>query len=206
MIRVPVKYSKRGFTLAEVITAVAILSLIMVAVSAFQYNVLSYNRIAEVSLTNAQEAQALIKTISKELRATQQSANGAYPIAAAATSTITFFSDTDRDGNEEQVRYYLASSTLYRGIIRPTGSPLTYTGSESTKILATGLRNSSTTPVFEYFDSTYAGTSSPMTYPITITNIRLVKVNLTIDTDPSRAPVLRTFTTQTVLRNLKDNL
>jgi prepilin-type N-terminal cleavage/methylation domain-containing protein len=206
MIRVPVKYGKRGFTLAEVITAVAILSLIMVAVSAFQYNVLSYNRIAEVSLTNAQEAQALIKTISKELRATQQSANGAYPIAVAATSTITFFSDTDKDGTEEQVRYYLASSTLYRGIIKPTGSPLSYTGSESRKILATGLRNSSTTPVFEYFGSTYAGTSSAMTYPLTITNIRLVKVNLTIDTDPSRAPVLRTFTTQTVLRNLKDNL
>lgn len=199
-------HSNSGFTLAEIITAVAILSLIMVAVSTFQYNVLSYNRSTQVSLTNAQEAQSLIKTISKELRAMQQSANGAYPIATAATSTITFFSDADRDGTEEQVRYYLASSTLYRGIIKPSGSPLAYTGSESTKILATGLRNSSSTPVFEYFDSTYAGTSSPMTYPLTLTSIRLVKVNLTIDTDPNKAPVLRTFTTQTVLRNLKDNL
>lgn len=199
-------HSNSGFTLAEIITAVAILSLIMVAVSTFQYNVLSYNRSAQVSLTNAQEAQSLIKTVAKELRAMQQSANGAYPIAVAATSTITFFSDTDRDGTEEQVRYYLASSTLYRGIIKPSGSPLAYTGSESTKILATGLRNSSSTPVFEYFDSTYAGTSSPMTYPLTLTSIRLVKVNLTIDTDPNKAPVLRTFTTQTVLRNLKDNL
>ena len=136
----------------------------------------------------------------------QQSANGAYPIAAAGTSSITFFSDTDKDGTEEQVRYYLASSTLYRGIVKPSGSPLTYSGSETRRVLATGLRNSSTTPVFEYFDGSYAGTSTPMTYPLAITSVRLVKVNLTIDTDPNKAPILRTFTTQTVLRNLKDNL
>lgn len=195
-----------GFTLAEIITAVAILSVIMVAVSAFQYNVITYNRSAAVSLTNAQEAQAIVKTIAKELRAMQPSVNGAYPIATAGTSTITFFSDVDGDGNEEQVRYYIASTTVYRGIIKPTGAPLGYTTSETTKILATGIRNSSTTPVFEYFGSTYAGTSSPMTYPLTITNIRLVKVNLTIDTDPNKAPILRTYTTQVGLRNLKDNL
>jgi prepilin-type N-terminal cleavage/methylation domain-containing protein len=216
MIRVSMKYYRDrtfhfralrgGFTLAEVVTAVAILAIIMIAVSTFQYNVLNYNRTAADSLTNAQEAQALIKTMAKELRAMQQSANGSYPIASAGTSTVTFFSDVDADGNEEQVRYYMTGTTIYRGIIKPTGSPLAYTGAETTKTLATGMRNSSTTPTFEYFGSTYAGTSSPMTYPLTITNIRLIKVNLTIDTDPNKAPILRTFTTQVVLRNLKDNL
>jgi len=195
-----------GFTLAEVITSVAILTVIMGAVSLFQYNVLTYNRSSAVSLTNAQEAQAIIKVIAKELRATQPSANGAYPIASAGTSTITFFSDVDGDGAEEQVRYYLTGTTVYRGTIKPSGSPLVYTAAESTKILATGIRNASTSPLFEYFDSTYAGTSSPMTYPLTTTAIRLVKINLTIDTDMNKAPILRTYTTQVGLRNLKDNL
>ena len=136
----------------------------------------------------------------------QPSANGAYPIASASTSTITFFSDVDADSIEDQVRYYIASTTVYKGVIKPTGSPLTYSGSETTKILATGIRNSSSTPVFEYYDSNYAGTSSPMTYPLTITSIRLIKINLTIDTDVNKAPIWRTFSTQVGLRNLKDNL
>ena len=196
----------RAFTLAEIITVVAITVVIMIAVGSFQYNVLNYNRSSAVSLTNAQEAQSLVKVMAREIRATEPSSNGAYPIAAAATSTMTFFADVDGDGTKEQIRYYIATTSVYRGVVKPTGSPLVYTGAETFKILATGIRNASSSPIFEYYDGTYEGTSSPMTYPLTITAIRLIRVNLTIDTDPNKAPVWRTFTTQVGLRNLKDNL
>ncbi len=196
----------KGFTLAEVITAVAILTMIMVAVAAFQYNVLDYNRSTAVSLTNTQEAQSIIKTVAKELRAMQSSANGAYPIASAATSSLTFYSDTDSDGLEDRVRYYLTGSTLYRATLEPSGNPPVYTGTESIRTLATGILNSPTTSIFEYFGGSYAGTSSPMTYPLTLTDIRLIKVTLTVDTDPAKTPIQRSFSTQATLRNLKDNL
>ncbi|MEK7641824.1 MAG: prepilin-type N-terminal cleavage/methylation domain-containing protein [Patescibacteria group bacterium] len=195
-----------GFTLVEVLASISILVVVMIAVSSFQYNVINYNRSSAVSLTNAQEAQSLLKVMSKEIRSMEPSSNGAYPIASAGTSSLTFFADIDSDGTKEQVRYYISTTTVFRGTIKPTGSPLAYMGAEIRRTLATGIRNSSTTPIFEYFDGTYAGTSTPMTYPLTITSIRLVKMNLTIDTDPSKAPILRTFTTQAGLRNLKDNL
>lgn len=197
---------KKGFTLVEIIVTVAILTIIMIAVGTFQYNVLSYNRSSAVSITNADEAQSIIKVMAKELRSMSPSSNGAYPIVAAATSTVTFYADVDGDGTKEQIRYYIASTTVYRGLIKPTGSPLAYTGSETRKILATGIRNATSSPVFEYFDGTYAGTSTPMTYPLTITSIRLIRTNLTIDTDVNKVPVWRTFSTQVGLRNLKDNL
>ena len=196
----------RAFTLVEIITVVALLGIIMIAVSTFQYNVLTYNRASEVSLTNAEEAQSLIKVMAKELRSMEASSNGAYPISVAATSTITFFADVDGDGTKEQIRYYIGTTTVRRGVIKPTGSPLAYTGGESLRTLATGIRNASSSPLFEYFDNTYEGTSSPMTYPLTVTSIRLIRVSLTIDTDLSKIPVLKTFTTQVGLRNLKDNL
>lgn len=203
------RYNKhmRGFTLIEVITTIAIFVVIMIAVSAFQYNVLNYNRIGTVALTNAQEVESLLKTMAKEIRSMELGSDGSYAISAAATTSLTFFADVDSDGNKEKVRYYIATTTIYRGVIKPTGSPATYAPSnETTKILVTGIRNSSSAPIFDYFDSMYAGTSTPMTYPLNLTSIRLVKVTLTIDTDPNKAPVLRTYTTQVGLRNLKDNL
>jgi prepilin-type N-terminal cleavage/methylation domain-containing protein len=197
----------RGFTLIEVLTTIAILASIMIAVVTFQYNVLSYNETSKVSLTNTQEAQSLLKTAARELRSMEPSSNGSYPIASAATSTITFYTDLDGDGLKEQIRYYIASTTLYRGLIKPTGSPLVYVAANETiRTLVTGLKNSSTTPMFEYFNSSYAGTSTPLTYPLNIPLVRLVRVNLTIDTDPNKSPVVRTFSTQAALRNLKDNL
>jgi hypothetical protein len=38
------------------------------------------------------------------------------------------------------------------------------------------------------------------------TNVRLIKINLMIDVDPNRAPVIKTYTSQVSIRNLKDNL
>ncbi len=200
------RYSK-GFTLVEVVTTIVIMTSIMIAVSTFQFNVLNFNRSAGVALNNTQEVQSLMKTIARELRSMVPSSNGAYPIAVAATSTITFFADVDGDGLKDQIRYFVSTTTLYRGFIKPTGTPLSYVlANETIKILATGIRNSSTTPMFEYFTSTYAGTTTPMTYPLNIPTIRLIRSNLTIDTDPNKSPTVRTYTTQSALRNLKDNL
>ncbi len=202
---------KRAFTIVEVVVSISILVIIMAAVSSFQYDVLNYNRSSATTLTNIQEAQSMIKVMAKEIRSMSPSSNGAYPILSAGTSTITFFADVDADGTKELIHYYIGTTTatrntIYRGSIKPSGSPLSYSGVEAKKILATGVRNSSSTPLFEYFGSTYVGTSIAMTYPLAVTTIRLIKINITIDTDPNKAPVLKTFTTQVSLRNLKDNL
>lgn len=197
----------KGFTLVEVIVSIAVFVVIMVAVSAFQYNVTSYNRSSSTALSNTTEAQSILKTIARELRSMEPSGNGAYPIAQVSTSSITFFADTDANGTKDQIRYYLATTTLFRGMVTPTGNPPVYNqANENISILATGIRNANNFPVFEYFDSTYAGTSTPLSYPLTITTLRSIKVNITIDSDPNKSPVPRTFSTQATLRNLKDNL
>lgn len=132
--------------------------------------------------------------------------NGSYPLANVATSTMTFYSDTDGDGIREQIRYYVSSSTLKRGSIVPTGSNYTYSGQESVKVLVSDIKNSSTTPIFQYYDRNYTGTSSALTYPIDISKVRLVKVNLLVDADVNRSPTQKSYTSQVSIRNLKDNL
>ncbi len=194
-------------TLVEVLVTTSILGVVMIAVAAFQYNVINYNRSTQIRLTNIQEATSILKVMARELRASAISANGSYAINAAATSSLVFYADTDNDGLPEQLRYYLSGNTLYRGLIKPTGSPSVYNpAQESLKTIATGIVNSPTTPLFEYYDGTYAGTSTAMTYPLVLTSIRLIKANITIDTDPNKSPVIKTFSTHAALRNLKDNL
>ena len=198
---------KRGMTLVEIIVAIAILIIVMIAVSTFQYNVLDYNRHSQTALTNVGDATNILKYMSKELRTMSPSVTGSYPILSVATSSITFYSDIEGDGTKEQIRYYIASTTLYRGIIVPSGSPMTYNPTDESKsTIATGVRNATSSALFEYFNGLYGGNEQPLTYPITIFTIRLVKINITIDSDPRRSPVPITYTTQISLRNLKDNI
>ena len=198
---------KKGFTLIEILMVVAILGLIMVAVFSFQVNIFRYNKYSDDSLQSAEDARAILKTMVKELRSTKQGSNGAYPIVQSATSSIIFYSDIDTDGLQEQVRYYLSTTTLKKGVIKPTGSPLSYVSSqEAFSTLAYNIKNSTSTSLFEYYDNTYTGTSSSLLQPVNVSNVRLVKINLLIDADPNRSPIPRLYTSGVILRNLKDNL
>ena len=196
-----------GFTLTEVYISMAIFVAVMVAVVAFLVNVYSTNRTVSGSFQTAQEAQVILKTMLTELREASTAANGAYPIASAGTSSVTFFSDVDNDGTTEEVTYSFIGNTLYRAIIQPTGSPFTYnSATQSTSSILTDVRNSSSTPMFQYFDQNYTGTSSPLSLPINISAVRLVKISLSLDVLLNQAPGVVTYTTQVSLRNLKTNL
>jgi prepilin-type N-terminal cleavage/methylation domain-containing protein len=197
----------RGFTLMEIVVVIGIFAAIAISIGNFQFDVFRNNRFSSDSLNTLYDARTIVSTMVKELRSASPGNTGAFTIVQAATNTLTFFSDTDGDSLKEQIRYYLATTTLKKGVIKPTGNPLSYNSNNETfSYLAYNIRNSSTTPLFEYFDTNYMGTSSPLTQPVITTNVRLIKINLMIDVDPNRAPVIKTYTSQVSIRNLKDNL
>lgn len=201
------KNNKNGFSLAEIVVVVGILGMIMVAVSGFQRDVFVNTKFASDSLSTTQDSRNILRMMVRELRTSSSGNDGSYPLITAATSTISFYSDVDADGLKDKVRYYIATTTLKKGLIKPTGSPLTYVAAnEVFSTLAYNLKNSTSTPLFEYYDNAYAGTSSPLTQPVNISNVRLVKINLMVDVDPNKSPNVRTYTSQVNLRNLKDNL
>lgn len=199
--------NNKGFSLAEIVIVVGILGMIMMTVGAFQRDIFVNTKFAQDSLSTTQDSRNILRMMVRELRTSSAGNDGSYPLITAATSTLSFYSDVDADGLKDKVRYYVATTTLIKGLIKPTGSPLTYVaGNEVFSILAYNLKNSSSTPLFEYYDNTYAGTSSPLTQPLVISNVRLVKINLMVDVDPNKSPNVRTYTSQVNLRNLKDNL
>ena len=198
---------KKGFTIAEFIISIAILSFLTYTVSIFQRDVFSLSTNLQSSLNAQLEARHLIKNMIAELRRATVSANGSYPIELASSTGITFYSDINNNGTVERVRYYLHNKTIRKGVIAPTGNPAVYnSGSEVTTTLLNYVIASSTLPIFQYYSSNYSGTTSPISMPPNISTIRLIKVTVIIDTDPNRSPTPIISTSQVNLRNLKDNL
>jgi len=198
--------SKSGFSVMEVLVSIFILTLIGLAVSSFAKDIFSLNRITSDSLTAQDETRRALKTMSAEIRTASPSSLGAYALAQSATSSFTFYSNIDGDSFKERVRYFLDGTTLKKGVIKPIGTPLTYSpANEVISELIPSVANA-TTSIFSYYDKNYDGTTQALIEPIDIATVRLVKITIVVDKDPQTPPSPMTLTTQISIRNLKDNL
>ena len=161
----------------------------------------------EDSISGAQDARAVLRTMAREIRTASSSNLGTYTIATASPQTFIFYSDIDDDGLKERIRYFLDDTDLKKGVIKPSGNPLVYDPASEiiVSVLVQNVKNDSQN-IFDYYDTNYDGTTDPLSEPINLISVRLVKITIIIDADENRAPVAKTFTSQVSLRNLKDNL
>ncbi len=196
-----------GFSIAETIVYIAIFSIIMLSVTMFAKDVFSLNFTIQSNLNIQLDARHLVKVMVSELREAAPSATGGYPIESASSTAIVFYSDINSDSKIERVRYFLSGNAMKKGIVSPTGSPATYnTNNETVTTLINNVISSSTVPNFQYYASSYDGTTQPLGTPVDIPSIRLVKMTILVDNDPNKSPVSLQVTSQVSLRNIKDNL
>lgn len=199
-------FRQRGMTLIETLVALGVFALLVVAIGSFARDVFFFNDVIQIGLNNVTEARKVLRPFANEVRGAQPSNLGAFAIAQTATSSFAFYSDIDADGVRERVRYFVEGDEFKKGIIEPTGNPLTYNPANETIIKV--IRDVVPGPyIFSYYDTNYAGstTTPALVDPVTPTDVRLVRVDLTVDANPNRAPSLMTVTTQVTVRNLKDN-
>lgn len=189
------------------IIVIGIIGLLVGAYGKFQADTFSVTRSMQAGITVNTDAERVVKTLAAEIRSMSPASNGSYPIESAATSSLVFYNDIDNDGSRERIRYFLDSANFRfrKGVVKPTGSPLTYNlGNETLTTLVSNVR-ATTSPIFEYYDESFAGTTTALTLPIDILRVRLIKATLTFDVDPNKSPVPVTITTYAMIRNLKDN-
>lgn len=196
----------KGFSVIELLVGIFILILIGVAVVTFQKDIFSLNRFLSGSLEAQDEARRALKMITAEARSLSPSSIGAYPIAEANQTSFIFYSNIDSDSLKERVRYFLNGTVLKKGVIKPSGNPLSYNPAD--EVVSEVVHNvaNGATPIFSYYDANYDGTTPPLEEPVDIPSVRLVKITILIDKDPSQPPGVITLTTQISMRNLKDNL
>jgi type II secretory pathway pseudopilin PulG len=192
----------RGFTLVEAIVVVAITAVVGGALLTTIRNFYRGNAYVFEATASVDSARRGLATTLSALRESSYADDGNYPIAAAATSSITFYSDIDSDSGIERVRVYAINGTLYRTIINASGNPPSYTGqATATTTIATYVRNGTSTPIFKYYNS--SGVQLSTTSP-NISQIASITTTLMVDLNPNRAPNVITMTGAATLRNLRE--
>jgi prepilin-type N-terminal cleavage/methylation domain-containing protein len=195
-------YSK-GFTLIEILLSVFICSLLIGAVGLFQSSVFTNERFARTRIMAIEDGRTTLRRFLEETRNISYAHDGAYPIALATTSAFTFYADIDGDALKERVRYYLATSSLgvylKKAVLKPTGSPLGYTGTEKVTTLVSNMKNA-TQPLFYYYDTA----ENLITGVINPSLIRSVTLSLVIGVSGSSTASV-SLQNRSTFRNLKDN-
>ncbi len=188
-----------GFTLIETVVVVAITSFILVALGiliAYFYRTNAYVLQQTEAVDSARRS---VENAVRDLREASYGADGSYPVAAAATSTVTFYAYIPADNAVDRVRYFLDGTTLYRGTTAPAGTPLSYAGqTEKTTLVIDNIRNGTSTPLFTYYDA--QGNELPT--PVDVANIASVRIEALTDVNPYRAPDVYTLEGGATLRNL----
>ena len=192
----------KGFTFIELLVVIAMVGVVSTALSGLIQSFYKDNAyLLEETEATDNARRGMDDTIS-EIREATYGDDGSYPIASAATSSMTIYADTDGDASVEKVTYSLKGTTFYRTITNSSGNPPTYTASgAATSTIATNVRNTGATPIFTYYDDSGAQLSSTSTDPSKISS---VKVTLLVDLNPDRAPNVFTFSETATVRNLRD--
>jgi len=199
--------TKRGVTILELIISVGIFAIIAVFIGSFQKDIFSFNSHIQADLNAQIEGRRAVVMMVREMREMSPSSLGSYPIGQAATSSLTFYSNIDGDAHKEQIRYYVQGGKLLKGVVNPTGNPLVYNaGSVVTTTVVSDFVNGTSTPLFQYYDTNYFGTSTPLSLPINVVSVKLIKFSILLNRTSSESNIQLSLTSQVVPRNLKDNL
>jgi type II secretory pathway pseudopilin PulG len=192
----------RAFTLIETVVVVALTAFISLTLSMLLVYFYKTDTYTLQQSMQVEQARRGVENAMRYLRQASYGSDGSYPISNAATSTITFYSNTDTDSAIERITYKVQNGTFYEIITQPTGNPPAYTGTISTSTLSTPIVNATSTPIFRYFDDTGA----QLLPPVNVGAIASIQVTLIIDADINRAPVSFTLSSAATLRNLREQL
>jgi type II secretory pathway pseudopilin PulG len=193
-----------GMTLLEVTVAISIFLLILFSLTAIMTTSFRTQGIIWEQLGTQSEGRRVEQQFVNEIRRATNSSVGAYPFELALDNEIIFYSNIDTDLGIERVHYFLTSTTLMKGIVDPTGDPLTY--NTSTEVVSAAVHSMANggVPIFSYYDGDYSYMStSTLPAPVDVTDIDMVGINLTLERDPNYSPTAFHIESKAKVRNNK---
>ena len=194
--------NQSGITMIELLIGFAIGTIIVVIVGLFLQRIISFENFFNQNYLNQEETQVFFHTALSEIRSAGQSSIGGYPIEEASSTSFTFYSDIDADGLFERIRYFLSGDIIKKGILKPTGSPLSYNSANEKISEVVHNASVSSSSIFYYYDANYTGAEPAMSYPITTTDVRVIEIKISSKTTPGAPEMF----VKLVPRNLRTNI
>jgi hypothetical protein len=139
---------------------------------------------------------------------TDQAQDGSIQFIADASDRVNNICDWQDPNHAMKVKFEFsftenlagAEDELKKGVIEPTGSPVSYpSDQEKITILTSYIRN--TPPIFEYFDQNGNEIES---LPARLADTKLMKILLVVNVDPDRPPQNFELESWVQVRNLKE--
>jgi len=100
---------KKGFSLIETLVAIGVFGIIIIVIFSvilILYRTQSYSWQQSVAID---EVRRGVKIMVREIREARFGDNGAFPIEKASDKEFIFYSDIDKDGDTEKIRYFLGT-------------------------------------------------------------------------------------------------
>ncbi|OGH71846.1 MAG: hypothetical protein A3I93_00610 [Candidatus Magasanikbacteria bacterium RIFCSPLOWO2_02_FULL_43_22] len=196
----------KGFTIVELSVALGISAMIAITVVWLIIDGLRYSDIIFGQLQTQNDGRKVLQQVVDVVRKAEESSIGGYPLAEAGDYELIVYANVDDDSLRERVRFWLDGTTLKKGVIKPSGSPLSYSGAEQTVEIAHSVVNfEESEPVFLYYDEDYTGTEAALVQPIDEVDARMIRVRLELEEDPTESPVPLEVESAAMIRNLKGN-
>ena len=103
---------RQGFSFIEVVITMGLAVGMVFVLSSLRKNAGDLENLVNQKLRSRQDFEQAFQVLITELRSAGNSEQGAYPLISGTTTSISFYSDIDSDGLSEQVRYFIATTTL----------------------------------------------------------------------------------------------
>jgi len=200
--------AQKGFTLIEILLGMAIFIALGATLVALQSLLTQGEGFSVSTLYTVENANASLQTLVNELRNAHQSETGAFPLEEATSDQVIFYTNTDNDPETERIRYFFTEGELRKGIIEPTGFPVSYPQeNEKVKTVAQFIQPSSQ-PFFTYYNQGWPTdqTNNPLSSPAPVGEVTLVKISTRINATPARPEGEMTLESAVQIRSLKTNL
>lgn len=192
------KYNrKNGMSLIEIMFTITIGFLILLVINDFIAKGFKSITISSEKEDAIEHARIALESMTKEIRGANSSEKGDYPINTIEEQNFIYYTDIDRDGQTEKVRYYLdKGDNKLKMVTYKPGDLNNYDTIGETSILAEYVNNNNER-IFSYYNSSGNETDE-------INRIGLIKILLKINITPNRLPDDYEIETDVQFRNLKD--
>jgi prepilin-type N-terminal cleavage/methylation domain-containing protein len=156
-----------GFTLLELMISIGLTVFVMAAAYLMLDTVSSAANRAQAQSQATEENRHAIEVLTREIRQAVEITQGygAFDTASYTATACAFYSDVDRDGSPEKVRYYLQSGRLMKVVYQnlTTLAPFTFSATPDTGYPKGVCSIVSNTDIFRYVD----GQDPPVDVPAT---------------------------------------
>lgn len=169
-----------GFTLPELMAVVALMGIVVAAAYLLLNTGTTISNQVEAQAVATEEGRAVLSQLSSELRQAYEVDNGQGAFLVIQPREVVFYTDVNRDGFPEKVRYRIINNKIYRAQATATTEmpPYTFPAFSADQPVQGVVESTWSESVFTYYTNQYVSGSDVPVLATAAGDVSAVQVRL----------------------------